>query len=79
MKWIYFCLALSFMGCANNTSKKYENDPHGKCDDIFCLSIAVAKILSNSQFKKCSDMSGDQKKSCDTQVEPLKKHISDAS
>lgn len=79
MKWIVLILVLNLTGCANKPHKKYENNPSGRCNDIFCLSLAVAKSMSNSKFQKCSDMAGEKRASCDEQVESLKKHISDAS
>jgi hypothetical protein len=79
MKWIVLILAINLTGCANKPQKKYEYKPSGKCNDIFCLSLAIAKSMSNSKFKKCSDMARDQIASCEAQVKSLKKHISDAS
>ncbi|MBA6290005.1 hypothetical protein [Colwellia sp. MB3u-4] len=75
MKWIILILTFNLIGCV---SKVYEEDPR-KCTDPLCLSIAVAMSKSNSQFQKCSDMPETQRKSCESQVESLKKHISDAS
>ncbi|WP_083278000.1 hypothetical protein [Colwellia sp. PAMC 20917] len=79
MKWIMLILALGLISCANNNQKRYEYNPSGRCSDIFCLTIAIAKSMSHSEFKKCSEMSGNKRKSCDSQVESLKKHIRDAS
>jgi len=75
MKLFILILALNLTGCAN---KIYEEDPR-ECIDVLCFSIAVAMSKSNSQFQKCSGMAEAQRKSCEAQVESLKKHISDAS
>ena len=79
MKWILVVLIFNLTGCTNKTHKRYEYNPLGRCNDIICLAIAVFKTITNNKFKKCSDMAGNQRKSCESQVEFIKKHISDAS
>tara|TARA_R110001583_G_scaffold39399_6_gene126250 strand:- start:6141 stop:6386 length:246 start_codon:yes stop_codon:yes gene_type:complete len=79
MKWIILILVINLTGCANKPHKKYEYNPSGRCNDILCLAVAISKSMSNNKFQKCSDMSGDQRASCEAQVESLKKHISDAN
>lgn len=78
MKWIVLILVVNLIGCVNKPDKKYEYDPDGKCNNIFCLALAISMSVSNNQFQKCSDMSGDKRKDCEAEVELIKKYIKDA-
>ncbi|MBA6225198.1 hypothetical protein H4J51_08535 [Colwellia sp. MB02u-18] len=67
-------------GCSSNPS--YNSA--ASCGSLtpVCLAIAATEdMITNDgdSSRKCSDMTGDKRKSCEAQVESLKKHISDAS
>jgi hypothetical protein len=77
IKIIFLLVLLS--GC---TSKDTPNSYEPGCSraDAYCIVEMVAHGVNNSKSnKKCSDMVGEQKKSCDAQVESLTKHINDAT
>ncbi len=75
---IIFLLAI-LSGC---TSKDTPNQYEPGCSraDAYCVVKMIAHGIDNSNSnKKCSDMMGEQKKSCEAQVESLKKHINAAT
>jgi len=68
---------IGLMGCTSNPGY-YESS----CNpgNPICLGLAIANSMDDdSSSKKCSDMLGEKRKSCEKQVESLKRHIRDAS
>jgi len=75
-------LLLSFFvlsGCSSKSTPSYHEPGCGRADAFCLVELAAHAIEGKNSAKKCSDMQGEQKTSCENQVESLKKHISNAS
>lgn len=79
IKLFSLLLVIILSGCnSNSVPKNIDFDCHSP--DAFCLFTVIAHVIDNKiSDKKCSDMDGNQRKTCDAQVASLKKHISNAS
>ncbi|KGJ93510.1 hypothetical protein [Colwellia psychrerythraea] len=79
IKTRFIFLTLILCGCTSSSAPSYYEPGCGKAD-AYCIAEIVAYVIDQPESsKKCSAMVGEQKKSCDTQVKALKKHINDAS
>jgi len=80
IKLISLLLVLGLSGCSSNPS--YDSAAGCGSATPVCLALAAATDIATNtgdSSKKCSDMSGDNKRQCDAQVESVKRHIKDAS
>ena len=77
-KLLFLLLVIALSGCSSKPDRLPSCSPSGP-GAILCLASVIATAVDTGSSKKCSDMTGDQRESCDAQVESLIKHISDAS
>jgi hypothetical protein len=73
-------ISIVLSGCSS--SPNYNRATNCGSATPVCLALAAATDAatnSGGSSQKCSDMSGDNKRQCDAQVEAVKKHINDAS
>ncbi|OUR79818.1 hypothetical protein A9Q75_11460 [Colwellia psychrerythraea] len=80
LKWICsFLFSLSLFGCSN--SPNYYRPPPDTCDGA--PGCAVSAIIDGIIYTepaptKCSEMSGEQRKRCNAQVDAVKRSIKKA-
>jgi len=80
IKLLIILVVLWLSGCSSNPN--YDKAANCGSATPVCLALVAATDAatnSGGSSQKCSDMSGDNKKQCDAQVEPVKKHINDVS
>lgn len=80
LKWICtFLFCLSQFSCSN--SPNYHRSPPDTCDGApGCAVSAIIDGIIHSEPapKNCSEMSGEQRKKCNAQVEAVKRSIKKA-
>ena len=79
IKLFFLLLIFGLSGCSSKPDNRLPGCDPSSIGAILCLPLVIAKAIDTDPSQKCSDMTGEQRKSCDAQVESLKKHISDAS
>lgn len=73
-------MLIGFAGCSSS-----PNDNNAaSCGSLTPLCVAAAAIddavtNNKSSSKKCSDLSGEERKTCEAQVKVLNKHIDDVN
>jgi hypothetical protein len=80
MKLSIVLIVLVLSGCSSNPN--YDKATSCGSATPVCLALLAATDVvtnSGSSSQKCSDMSGDNKRQCDAQVEAVKKQINDSS
>lgn len=80
IKLLVVLVSIVLSGCSS--SPNYDKAASCGSATPVCLALAAATDAatnSGGSSQKCSDMSGDNKRQCDAQVEAVKKHINDAS
>ena len=77
-KLFLLLLIIGLSGCSSKPDNRLPGCSPNSPLAIVCLASVVATAVDTDSSEKCSDMTGDQRKSCEAQVESLKKHISDA-
>jgi hypothetical protein len=79
IKLLFLLLVIGLSGCSSQPDNRLPSCAPNNAGAILCLGSTIATAVNSNSSQKCSDMSGEQRKSCEAQVESLKKHISDAS
>ena len=79
MKVFLLLLVMGLSGCSSKPDNRLSGCSPKSPLAILCLGSVIATAIDSDSSQKCSAMTGEQRKSCDAQVESLKKHISDAS
>lgn len=74
---LFFIIGLS--GCSSTPDNRLPSCSPNSPLAILCLSSVIATAVDINSSQKCSTMTGEKRKSCDAQVESLKKHIHDAN
>ena len=79
MKTLLLFLIIGLGGCSSKSDSRLPGCNPSSSLAILCLGSVIATAVDSDSSQKCSAKSGEQKKSCDAQVDTLKKHISEAS
>jgi hypothetical protein len=80
IKFLIILVSIVLSGCSS--SPNYDKAANCGSATPVCLALVAATDVASSTGsspRKCSDMSGDNKRQCYAQVEAVKKHIKNAS
>ena len=78
-KLLSLFLVIGLSGCSSAPDNRLPGCSPNSLGAILCIGAAIAKSVNSDSSQKCSDMTGEKRKSCEAQVVSLKKHISDAN